>query len=114
VLEVLGKEYVTTARAKGLRERIVLTRHVLRNALVPVLTMNALELGSLVGGAVITESVFGWPGMGRLTLMAIQNRDFPVVQAGIALIATMYVVANLLVDVLYGALDPRIRLVEEK
>jgi peptide/nickel transport system permease protein len=114
VLEVLGKEYVTTARAKGLRERIVLTRHVLRNALVPVLTMNALELGSLVGGAVITESVFGWPGMGRLTLMAIQNRDFPVVQAGIALIATMYVVANLFVDILYGALDPRIRLVEEK
>jgi len=114
VLEVLGKEYVTTARAKGLRERTVLARHVLRNALIPVMTMNALELGSLVGGAVITETVFGWPGMGRLIVMAIQVRDFPVVQAGIALIATSYVLVNLLVDVLYGALDPRIRLAEER
>jgi peptide/nickel transport system permease protein len=114
VLEVLGQEYVTTARAKGLRERTILTRHVLRNALIPVLTMNAMELGSLLGGAVITETVFGLPGMGRLTVMAIQVRDFPVVQAGIALIATMYVLANLLVDVLYVALDPRIRLVEER
>ncbi len=110
VLEVLGREYVTTARAKGLKDWIVLIRHVLRNALMPIMTLNALDLGSLLGGAVITESVFGWPGMGRLTVLAIRDWDYPVVQAGVALIAMTYVLANLLVDLLYLALDPRIRL----
>ncbi|MCY4080041.1 MAG: ABC transporter permease [Caldilineaceae bacterium] len=110
VLEVLGREYVTTARAKGLKDWTVLIRHVLRNALMPIMTLNALDLGSLLGGAVITESVFGWPGMGRLTVLAIRDWDYPVVQAGVALIAMTYVLANLLVDLLYLALDPRIRL----
>ena len=110
VLEVLGREYVTTARAKGLKDWTVLIRHVLRNALMPIMTLNALELGSLLGGAVITESVFGWPGMGRLTVLAIRDWDYPVVQAGVALIALTYVLANLFVDLLYLALDPRIRL----
>ena len=114
VLEELGKDYVTTARAKGLREGIVLVRHVLRNALIPLVTMTGLQLGHLVGGAVITESVFGWPGMGRLLVQSIRDWDFPVVQAGVALLAIMYVVANLLVDVLYVALDPRIRLAEQR
>ena len=110
VLEVLGREYVTTARAKGLKDWTVLIRHVLRNALMPIMTLNALDLGSLLGGAVITESVFGWPGMGRLTVLAIRDWDYPVVQAGVALIAMTYVLANLFVDLLYLALDPRIRL----
>lgn len=110
VLEVLGREYVTTARAKGLKDWTVLIRHVLRNALMPIMTLNALDLGSLLGGAVITESVFGWPGMGRLTVLAIRDWDYPLVQAGVALIAMTYVLANLFVDLLYLALDPRIRL----
>jgi peptide/nickel transport system permease protein len=109
LLEVLGKEYVVTARAKGLTPRVVLIRHALRNALIPIVTLIALDVGALLGGAVIVETVFGWPGIGRLTIQAIQQRDFPVIQAGVTMVATIFVLVNLAVDVLYTYLDPRIR-----
>ncbi len=109
LLEVLSKEYVVTARAKGLTPRVVLLRHALRNALIPIVTLIALDIGALLGGAVIVETVFGWPGIGRLTIQAIQQRDFPVIQAGVTMVATIFVLVNLGVDVLYTYLDPRIR-----
>ncbi|MBX5446881.1 ABC transporter permease [Sphaerobacter sp.] len=109
LLEVLGLEYVKTARAKGLAERVVILRHALQNALIPVVTVLGLELGTLLGGAVITETVFAWPGVGRLVINAIQQRDFPVVVGAVTLVAVMFVVINLVVDVLYGVLDPRVR-----
>jgi peptide/nickel transport system permease protein len=111
MLEVLGQAYVTTARAKGLREIIVLIRHALRNALIPVVTLIGLEFGSLLGGAVITESIFAWPGVGRLTVQAIYGRDIPLVQAAVIVLAAIFVVINLVVDLCYMLLDPRIRLV---
>ena len=109
LLEVLGKEYVVTARAKGLTPRVVLLRHALRNALIPIVTLIALDIGALLGGAVIVETVFGWPGIGRLTIQAIQQRDFPVSRRGVTMVATIFVLVNLGVDVLYTYLDPRIR-----
>ncbi len=109
VLEVLAQDYVRTARAKGVPGFGVLTRHALRNALIPVVTVAGLQFGNLLGGAVITESIFAWPGLGRLTLQAIQAKDLPLVQASVTLLATMYVVLNLLVDLLYVTLDPRVR-----
>lgn len=109
LLEVLGLEYVKTARAKGLAERVVILRHALQNALIPVVTVLGLELGTLLGGAVITETVFAWPGVGRLVINAIQQRDFPVVVGAVTLVAVIFVVINLVVDVLYGVLDPRVR-----
>lgn len=110
MLDVLREDYIRTARAKGLRERGIIIRHAVRNALLPVITLAAIQLGTLLGGAVITESVFGLPGVGRYVLDAIRNRDYPIVQAVIVLIAAVYVVLNLLVDLIYGWVDPRVRL----
>ena len=110
MLEVLSQDYVRTARAKGLRPSLVLNRHALRNALVPVVTIMGLQFGALLGGSVVTETVFALPGMGRLIVQAIGNRDYPVVQAGVFLIALAFVLVNLIVDLLYAVLDPRIRL----
>ncbi|HSW10920.1 MAG TPA: ABC transporter permease [Bacillota bacterium] len=109
MLEVLGQDYVRTARAKGLGERTVLYRHALRNAMIPVVTMVGLQFGFLLGGAVITESVFAWPGIGRLVVQAIQQRDFPLAQGIVMIVALIFVLVNLLVDLAYGALDPRVR-----
>ncbi|MGB5734390.1 MAG: nickel ABC transporter permease [Thiohalocapsa sp.] len=108
VLEVLGEDYVRTARAKGLSESAVLRRHALRNAWLPVLTLVGLQLGGLLGGAVITETVFAWPGVGSLLVESIQARDFPVVQGCVLLISLVYVLVNTLTDLAYVWLDPRI------
>jgi ABC-type dipeptide/oligopeptide/nickel transport system permease component len=110
MLEVLGDDYVRTARAKGVAEQGVVLGHALRNALVPVVTLLGLQFGRLLGGAVVTESVFSWPGLGRLIRDAISNRDYAVVQATLLLLVVTFIVINLLTDVLYGLLDPRIRL----
>jgi peptide/nickel transport system permease protein len=109
VLEVLGEDYVRTARAKGLSEGAVLWGHALRNAWLPVLTLIGLQLGGLLGGAVITETVFAWPGVGSLLVEAIQGRDYPVVQACVLLISLAYVAVNTLTDLAYTWIDPRIR-----
>lgn len=110
LLEVLGQEYVTTARSKGLRERKVILGHALRNAMIPIVTIVALEFGFLLGGVIVTESVFAWPGVGRLVYNAIGQRDIPVVQAAVVFFAFVFVTLNLVVDILYAYLDPRIRL----
>jgi peptide/nickel transport system permease protein len=109
LLEVLGDDHVRTARAKGLAESAVLLRHALRNALLPVVTLLGLEFGRLLGGAVITETIFAWPGVGRLAVDAISHRDFPLLQGIVLCVACSFVVINLAVDLLYGVLDPRIR-----
>ena len=109
MLEVLGQDYVTTARAKGLVERVVLTKHALRNALIPIVTIIGLEFGHLMGGAVITETIFSVPGVGRLAADSIFQRDFPVLQAVVLLLALAVLLANLLTDIAYAWLDPRIR-----
>jgi peptide/nickel transport system permease protein len=109
LLEVLGLEFVKTARAKGLTENTVIWRHALKNALIPVVTIFGLEFGNLLGGAVITETVFAWPGVGRMVILAIQQRDFPLVVGTVTVVAIIFVVLNLLVDLLYGLLDPRVR-----
>ncbi|MDH5728022.1 MAG: ABC transporter permease [Gammaproteobacteria bacterium] len=113
LLEVLNEDYIRTARAKGLNEFQVIKNHGMRNALLPVITLLGLQLGTLLGGAVITETVFSWPGVGQLTIDAIQRRDYPVVQACVLLISLSYVVVNVLTDVVYAAIDPRIRLGDE-
>ena len=110
MLEVLGEEYIKTARAKGLGEGRVIAKHTLRNAAIPIVTLAGLEAGQLLGGAVITETIFAWPGLGRLTVQALLNRDFPVVLAAVFFISLMYTLVNLAVDLLYGWLDPRVRL----
>ncbi|MBI4012459.1 MAG: ABC transporter permease [Candidatus Rokubacteria bacterium] len=110
MLEVLGQDYVRTARAKGVGERRVVWKHALKNAGIPIVTIVGLELGTLLGGAVITETIFAWPGVGRLSVQAIYNRDYPVVQASVFLLASIFVLVNLVVDVLYTYLDPRIRI----
>lgn len=110
LLEVLSEDYIRTARAKGLREREVVVRHALRNAMLPVITVLGLQLGTLLGGAVITEFVFSWPGVGQLTIEAIQRRDYPVLQACVLLISLAYVIVNTATDLVYAWLDPRIRL----
>ena len=110
LLEVLQEDFIRTARAKGLAELRVLVRHGLRNASIPVLTVAGLTYGNILGGTVITESVFAWPGVGRLALEAVYNRDFPLVQAIVLVVAGIFVLINLLVDLAYGWLDPRIRL----
>ena len=112
MLEVLGQEYITTARAKGLGEKGVLWRHALKNALIPVVTMVGMDFGALLAGTVVTETVFAWPGVGRLMFMAINQRDFPLIQAAVFTIAIIFVATNLLVDLSYTYLDPRIRLAE--
>jgi peptide/nickel transport system permease protein len=109
VLEVLGQDYVRTARAKGLPRQRVLGRHVLRNSMIPIVTLMGLDLHVLFSGAVITESIFGWPGMGRLFLSALNNRDYPLQMAGLLISASLLIVGNLLADLTYAALDPRIR-----
>jgi peptide/nickel transport system permease protein len=109
VLEVLGQDYVRTARAKGVRERDVLYRHALRNAAIPIVTIVGLDVGALLGGAVIVETIFGWPGVGKLAIDSIGARDYPVVLADVFFIACSFVLVNLVVDLLYTALDPRIR-----
>ncbi|MBU1208620.1 MAG: ABC transporter permease [Proteobacteria bacterium] len=110
MLEVLGQEYMKTARAKGLSPRKVILKHALKNALIPVVTIVGMELGTLLGGAVITETIFAWPGVGRLAVQAIYNRDYPVVQAAVFLLASIFVLVNLIVDILYTYLDPRVKL----
>jgi len=110
LLEVMGVDYIKTARGKGLSERVVIWRHALRNALIPMVTLLGLDLGALLAGSVITETIFAWPGIGRLAVDSIYARDFPVVQAVVCVVASVYVVINLLVDILYVFLDPRIRL----
>ena len=109
LLEVLGQDYVRTARAKGLAERAVVLRHGLRNALIPVVTLIALDLGFLLGGSVITETIFAWPGVGRLIVAAIHARDVPLVQTAVTVLAIIFVLLNLAVDLIYTRLDPRIR-----
>jgi ABC-type dipeptide/oligopeptide/nickel transport system permease component len=109
MLEVLGQQFVTTARAKGLSEWSVVLGHTLKNAAVPVITLIGLQFGTLLGGAVVTETIFAWPGVGRLAVQSVFVRDYPVVQAGVLVLALTFVAINLLVDLLYGVLDPRIR-----
>jgi peptide/nickel transport system permease protein len=109
MLEELGQDYIRTARAKGLTERQVVYRHALRNALNPVLTVMGLQFGSLLAGAIVTETIFGWPGLGRLTLSAISNRDYALVQGCILAIGLTYVAVNLLTDAVYALADPRMR-----
>lgn len=109
VLDTLGQDYIRTARAKGLSERMVLSKHALRNAFLPVMTVIGINMASLLSGAVVVETVFSRPGIGRIAVSAINNRDFPVVQGTVLLAATFYVVANLVVDLSYGLVDPRVR-----
>jgi len=109
MLDALGQDYVRTARAKGVAEPRVVYRHALRNSLLPVITIIGLELGSTLGGAVVTEMVFAWPGVGRLIVSAIFARDYPLVQAAVFVVATMFVLVNLAVDLVYAVVDPRVR-----
>ena len=108
LLEVLGADYLKTARAKGMTEHLVITRHALKNALIPILTLLGLELGGLLTGAIVTETVFAYPGIGLLLITSIGNRDFPVIQPALLLFAVQFVLVNLVVDVLYAVVDPRI------
>jgi peptide/nickel transport system permease protein len=109
MIETMDQEYIRTARAKGLQESLVVKRHALRNAFIPVVTVVGLELGGLLGGAVVTETVFSWPGVGKLASDAILARDYQVVQGVVLLLAAIFIVLNLLVDLIYSWLDPRIR-----
>ena len=109
LLEVMQQQYIVTARSKGLPERKVIFWHMFPNALLPVITVFGLQLGNLLGGAVVTESVFDWPGIGRMLLYAIQTRDYAVVQGTILFVVVIFISMNLLVDITYGLLDPRIR-----
>lgn len=109
MLEELGKDYVNTARSKGVRENLVYVKHALRNALIPIVTILGLRFGILLGGAVLTETVFSWPGVGRLLVDSILARDYPVVQGAVLLMALLFVLINLFVDVLYTFLDPQIK-----
>jgi peptide/nickel transport system permease protein len=109
MLEVLGRDYIVTARAKGVAERLVVGKHALKNALIPVVTVVGLQYGFLLGGAVVTETIFAWPGVGRLAMTSILQRDYPVVQGCVLLVAVLFVLINLAVDLLYAWIDPRIR-----
>ena len=109
MLEVMQQDYIKTAKAKGVKKTIVIVKHALRNALLPVITILGMQIGVLLGGAVITETIFAWPGVGRLMVQAINTRDIPLVQAGVFVLASGIVVINLLTDVVYSILDPRIR-----
>ncbi len=109
VLDVLGADYIRTARAKGLSERVILYKHALRNASLSIITVLGLQLGQLLGGAVITETIFFWPGIGRFVVQALLNRDFPIVLAGVFLSAVTYATLNMLVDIAYAVVNPRIR-----
>lgn len=109
MVDVLGTDYVRTARAKGLVERLVVLKHALKNAMLPVVTVIGLQTGSLLAGAILTETIFAWPGMGRWVVNAIVARNFPVVQTGVLVFALVFIIVNLLVDVSYGWFDPRVR-----
>jgi len=109
MLEIIQQDYIRTARAKGLFEKTVILKHALRNALIPITTVIGLQLGSLLGGAVLTETVFSWPGVGSYTIDAILKSDYPVVQGAVMIFATVFVLVNLVVDLLYAYLDPRIK-----
>jgi ABC-type dipeptide/oligopeptide/nickel transport system permease component len=109
ILEMLGQDFVRTARAKGLRERGVLTGHALRAAMLPLITVIGLDLGALLNGSVVVETVFAWPGVGRTLVAGLQQRDIPVVEAGVLLVSVLYIAINLAVDLLYAVLDPRVR-----
>jgi peptide/nickel transport system permease protein len=109
MLEILGQDFMRTARAKGLRERVVVLRHALRNALIPTITVIGLAYGNQLGGAVLTETIFSWPGVGRYAYQAASSLDFPAIMGVTMVIAAIYIGVNLIVDILYGVLDPRIR-----
>ena len=108
MLEVLRADYIRTARSKGLRERVITVRHAFKNASLPVVTTIGLQVGFLLSGAILTETIFSWPGIGRWVFESILNRDYPIVQGMSLIIAVIFVVVNLIVDLVYGALDPRI------
>jgi peptide/nickel transport system permease protein len=110
MIEVMGQDFIRTARAKGLREGAIVRRHALRSMLIPIITVIGLDLATLLGGAVITETIFSWPGIGRLVVDSIRSRDYPVVQAAVFVVATLYVVINLLVDIAYAYLSPTVRI----
>ena len=109
MLEVLGEDYIRTARAKGLSPFRVTMKHALRNALIPVVTVIGLQVGTLLSGAILTETIFAWPGIGKWLIEAIGRRDYPVVQGGLLMIASIVIVVNLLVDLTYGIINPRVR-----
>ena len=114
MLEILNLDYVRTARAKGLREFFVVMKHALKNALIPLVTVAGMQFGFLLGGTVIIETVFAWPGLGRLVVQAIFNRDYPLVQAIVLVLAVIFVAVNLVVDLLYVYLDPQISFTADK
>ncbi|NMB24917.1 MAG: ABC transporter permease, partial [Firmicutes bacterium] len=109
MLEVLGQDYIRTARAKGLHKRAVIYRHALRNGFIPILTVLGIQFGYLLGGSVIVETIFSWPGIGRLAVNSIMNRDLPVVQGTVLVFTLIFILVNLAVDILYAAIDPRIQ-----
>jgi peptide/nickel transport system permease protein len=109
LLEVIDKEFILTARAKGLPERVVIFKHLFRNSLIPLMTVLGLQFGALLTGSIITETIFSWPGLGRLTIQAIFSRDYPLVQGCVLTVAFTYLLVNLLVDIVYAIIDPRIR-----
>ncbi|UUZ96643.1 ABC transporter permease [Paenibacillus sp. P25] len=109
MLEVLNKDFIQTLRAKGLSERSVIFRHAFRNAVIPVITIIGLQLGNLIGGTVLIEYLFNWPGMSTLLVKSIANRDYPVIQGCIVVMAAFFIVVNMVVDLLYGLMDPRVR-----
>lgn len=113
MLDVLSEDYIRTARSKGLMEKVVILKHGLRNALIPVVTIGGVQLGMLIGGAITTETVFSWPGIGRFLVQSIATRDYPAIQAGLLILITVIALLNFLVDLSYGLLDPRIRLSSE-
>ena len=109
MLETLSQDFTTTARSKGLQEWVVIIKHALKNALIPIITVVGLQFGSLLGGAVLTETVFAWPGLGRLIVDSILARDYPVIQGTILIFGLLYILVNLVIDLLYALVDPRIR-----
>jgi peptide/nickel transport system permease protein len=109
MLEVLKEDYVRTAEAKGVSRFMVIFKHAFRNALIPVITIVGLQFGNLLGGAIVTETVFAWPGIGRLVITAISQRDFPVVQGSVLVVAFLFALTNLLVDILYAVVNPKIQ-----
>lgn len=109
MMETLTQDYITTARSKGLKEEVIIIRHALKNALIPVVTVIGLQFGSLLGGTVLIETVFGWPGIGRLLVESILARDYPVIQGSILVFAMLFILINLIVDLLYGLIDPKVR-----
>jgi ABC-type dipeptide/oligopeptide/nickel transport system permease component len=112
-MDALGKDFVQTARAKGVKDGVIMAKHVMRNALIPVITIVGTDFGSYLSGSVLTESIFGWPGLGRYIVQAILKRDFPVIQGGVLFMAMVFVLVNLLVDISYFVIDPRVRLGKE-